>query len=93
MVINSGSNERPAWEEPELIYSEGQPIRVLRDEILRSNHWHNMGYPYPVFVDWDGDGRPDLLGCVEWSVYPFYCHAALEMERHPTYRMGKVRSL
>lgn len=61
VVINSGSNERPAWKEPELIYSEGQPIRVLRDEILHSNHWHNMGYPYPVFVDWDGDGLPDLM--------------------------------
>ena len=61
VVVNRGSNERPAWTEPELIYSEGQPVRVLRDEILHSRHWHNMGYPYPVFVDWDGDGLPDLM--------------------------------
>ncbi len=61
VVINRGSNERPAWKEPELIFSEGEPIRVLRDEILHSSHWHNMGYPYPVFVDWDGDGLPDLM--------------------------------
>ena len=61
VVINRGSNERPAWKEPELIFSEGQPVRVLRDEILHSSHWHNMGYPYPVFVDWDGDGLPDLM--------------------------------
>lgn len=61
VVVNSGSNERPAWTEADLIYSEGQPIRVLRDEILQSSHWHNMGYPYPVFVDWDGDGLPDLM--------------------------------
>ena len=61
VVINSGSNERPVWTEPELIGSEGKPIRILRDEILHSKHWHNMGYPYPVFVDWDGDGLPDLM--------------------------------
>ena len=61
VVINSGSNERPVWTEPELICSEGEPIRILRDEILHSKHWHNMGYPYPVFVDWDGDGLPDLM--------------------------------
>mgnify|MGYP001286976086 CR=1 FL=1 len=61
VVINEGTNERPAWGEPKLILSEGEPIRIRRDEILFSEHWHNMGYPYPVFVDWDGDGLPDLL--------------------------------
>ena len=61
VAINRGSNERPAWGETELIYSEGEPIRLLRDEILHSRHWHNMGYPYPVFVDWDGDGLKDLM--------------------------------
>ncbi len=61
IVVNEGSNARPAWAEPQYIYSEGVPIRLLRDEILPGDHWHNMGYPYPVFVDWDGDGLPDLL--------------------------------
>jgi hypothetical protein len=41
-------------------------------------------------VDWDGDGKPDLLGCVEWSVYPFYAHAALEMAEHPRYAIEEV---
>ena len=41
--------------------------------------------------DWDGDGKPDLLGCVEWSVYPFFAHAALEMERHPEYDVGPLQ--
>jgi len=58
---NEGTNQQPAWTEPEPICSEGVPIRVLRDELLHSHHWHNMGYPYPVFADWDGDGLPDLL--------------------------------
>lgn len=61
IVLNEGSNECPAFREPERIYAEDEPIRLLRDEILRSRHWHNMGYPYPVFVDWDGDGLKDLM--------------------------------
>ncbi len=61
VVINRGTNARPAYETPELILSEGAPIRILRDELLFSQHWHNLGYPYPVFVDWDGDGLNDLL--------------------------------
>jgi len=61
VVRNRGRNERPALDEPQLIHSEEEPIRLLRDEILHSRHWHNMGYPYPTFVDWDGDGLPDLM--------------------------------
>ncbi len=33
----------------------------------------------------DGDGKPDLIACVEWSVYPWYSHAALTMEKRPDY--------
>jgi len=58
---NRGTNERPLWDEPQVIEADGAPIRVLRDDILGGEHWHNMGYPYPVFIDWDGDGLPDLL--------------------------------
>jgi hypothetical protein len=61
VAINQGSNERPAFAEPKLILSEGKPIRILRDEILNSQHWHNMGYPYPVFIDWTGNGLRDLM--------------------------------
>ncbi len=45
-----------------------------------------------AFADWNGDGKPDLLACVEWSVYPFFAHAALEMDRHPQYRIELVAS-
>ena len=61
VILNRGSNARPAFEAPAPVLSEGVPIRVLRDEILFSHHWHNMGYPYPVLVDWDGDGLRDLM--------------------------------
>lgn len=150
VVMNSGTNERPAWEEPHPIRAGGKPIRIRRNDTLHGKHWHNMGYSYPVFVDWDGDGlmdlvytcsgtgktyllrnvgtkaepvfdlprefrcygegiaftvhgphvwpgdlngdgKPDLLGCVEWSVYPFYAYAALEMDAHPKCEIGMVK--
>ena len=61
LVLNEGSNERPSLREPEPIEAADGIIRVLRDDILHGNHPHNMGYPYPVLVDWDGDGLKDLL--------------------------------
>ena len=62
IVINDGTNERPALREPQFILSEGKPIRLLRDEILGPPHcWHNMGYPFPTYVDWDDDELPDLM--------------------------------
>ena len=45
-----------------IILAGGEPIRFVRNRILGEPHnWHDMGYPYPDFVDWDGDGRLDLL--------------------------------
>lgn len=61
VLRNRGTAADPAYGPPELISSRGRPVRVLRDRLLHSHHWHNMGYPYPVFVDWDGDGLPDLM--------------------------------
>ena len=62
IVINDGTNKRPAFREAQLILSEGKPIRLLRDEILGPPHcWHNMGYLFPVFIDWDDDDLPDLM--------------------------------
>ncbi len=61
IVINEGTNRTPAFAEPQLILAEGKTIRLLRDDILGGKHWHNMGYPFPVFADWDADGLPDLI--------------------------------
>ena len=62
IVINSGSDESPRYENARRITSVGTPLQLLRNPILGSPlSGHNMGYPYPVLVDWDADGRPDLL--------------------------------
>ena len=61
IVINNGSNARPAFSEPQPILANGAPIRILRDEVFGSKYWHNMGYPLPAYVDWDGDALPDLM--------------------------------
>jgi hypothetical protein len=62
IVINDGTGRQPKFREPASILSDGQPIRLLRNELLGKPHnWHNMGYSYPDYVDWDGDGLLDLV--------------------------------
>ncbi len=61
IVLNRGTNRRPQFSLAQRIEDEQGPIRILRDEVLGGKHWHNMGYPLPVFVDWDSDGLADLM--------------------------------
>lgn len=63
IVINQGTREQAAFAEPQLILSEGNPIRILMSDVYPGceEYKHNMGYPYPVLADWDGDGLPDLM--------------------------------
>jgi hypothetical protein len=62
IVLNEGTPQRPAFAAAQTILVAGAPIRFLRNEILGPpRHWHDMGYTFPAFVDWDGDGRPDLM--------------------------------
>lgn len=62
IVINHGTNLRPAYGRAQLIRSQGKPIRFLRNQILGAPKcWHDMGYPFPAFVRWDDDQLPDLI--------------------------------
>lgn len=61
ILINEGSNEKMAFSESKNILSEGKPIRLTRNKILGGENWHDMGYLYPTYIDWDNDGLPDLL--------------------------------
>jgi len=73
LLINVGSRTDPVFASPRTMCCFGEPIRV-------TNHG-----PHPWCGDFDGDGKPDLIACVEWSVYPFYSHAALMMQERPSY--------
>jgi hypothetical protein len=63
ILLNEGTRTHPAWSEPAHILSEGEPIRVFMSQVFRGcdEYKHNMGYPFPDFVDWDGDGLSDLM--------------------------------
>lgn len=79
LLRNVGTRVRPIFEPPRTMSCFGEPIYVTA---------HG---PHPWVGDFDGDGTPDLIACVEWSVYPFYRHAALVMDQRPTYTLSPVR--
>ena len=81
LLRNVGTKQAPLFAEPRQMACYGEPIAFT---LHGPNAWPG---------DYNGDGKPDLLGCVEWSVYPFYAHAALEMAEHPRYEIGDVRTL
>lgn len=61
IVLNTGTDDEPAYAEADKVYAGGKPVRLVRHVLLGGEHWHNMGYSYPTFVDWDGDGLNDLM--------------------------------
>ncbi|MFO7976501.1 MAG: FG-GAP-like repeat-containing protein [Candidatus Hydrogenedentota bacterium] len=90
IVINEGSKGRPAFAEPQPVFSEGAPIKILRNDVLgEPHHWHNMGYPYPVYVDWDMDGLPDLVVPNETNRIFWYRNVGSRSEPH----FGKRRQI
>jgi hypothetical protein len=78
LLRNVGTNTDPLFAGPETMRCFGEPIRI-------TNHG-----PHPWPGDFDGDGKPDLVACVEWSVYPYYSHAALMMKERPRYTLELV---
>ena len=76
---NIGTNEEP-------LFKDERPLRFFGEPIYITSHG-----PHPWAGDLDADGRPDLLCYTEWSVYPFYTHAALEMSQRPEFKLGHPR--
>ena len=63
VIINEGTNLKPAFAKPQKILSEGKPIRVFISQVFprAKGFGHDMGYPFPSYIDWDADGLPDLM--------------------------------
>ncbi|NLF07343.1 MAG: VCBS repeat-containing protein [Pirellulaceae bacterium] len=79
LLRNCGSKTQPLFEPPETFRCFGKPIRI-------TDHG-----PHVWAGDFDGDGKPDLIACVENSVYPFYRNAALLMKDRPKIELGKLK--
>lgn len=79
LLRNTGSKENPVFAAPRTMCCFGEPIKVTA---------HG---PSAWAGDFDGDGMPDVLACTEWSVYPFFTYAALEMPERPAWDLGPVR--
>ncbi|GIS61618.1 MAG: hypothetical protein CM1200mP2_38430 [Planctomycetaceae bacterium] len=45
------------------VLADRRPIEVHMSNVFPGleEYGHNMGYPHPSFVDWDGDGLRDLM--------------------------------
>ena len=75
LVLNRGTNADPRYDAVRPLRHFGKPIYITR---------HG---PHPWAGDFDGDGKPDLVCYTEWSVYPFYSHAALTMREKPRFEI------
>ena len=80
LLRNTGTATSPRFAAPHTMKCFGDPIRI-------TNHG-----PHPRPCDYNGDGQPDLITCVEWSVYPYYTHATLMMPQRPKYTLELVSS-
>jgi len=61
--INQGTSKSPEFDAPKRVLAEGKPIYFVLSEMLPDlrGYGHNLGYPLPVYIDWDADGLPDLM--------------------------------
>ena len=63
VIVNVGNNQSPAFKRPQQFRSGGKPIRIFMSQVFPGieGYGHDMGYPFPSVVDWNHDGRLDLM--------------------------------
>lgn len=75
LLRNVGTPQAPVFDQP-------RPLRAFGKLLNITAHG-----PHPWVGDLDGDSLPDVLACVEWSVYPFFAHNVLELVDRPTVKV------
>jgi hypothetical protein len=62
LIRNTGTNERPVFDNPSRIMAAGAPIRIQRWHYVQDgNPEYFLGQSKPRVADWDGDGDLDLI--------------------------------
>jgi hypothetical protein len=75
---NVGTNEKPSFLPPVRLSKDGMPIRVD----------HHVSTPFPV--DWDHDGKMDLLVSGESGLFHLFRRGHREGIEHKIFRLEKI---
>lgn len=70
---NIGDQKRPVFTEPELFQKDGAPIELLNGPFDDPGSFMEgpLGQTAPMYLDWDGDGIPDLVVTIGTRLYFF----------------------
>lgn len=82
---NVGSNSNPRFINKGLVKADGKPLELPHEPVPEGEGIYKRDYyPVPEVVDWDGDGRPDLLagGYVTGMIF-FYKNVGREADGTP----------
>ena len=79
VLRNIGTKTEPRFDHPKRLACYGEELWGI------TKHG-----PYYGVGDMDGDGRPDLIASTEVGSYVFFRRTALDMEKAPEVRLGKV---
>jgi hypothetical protein len=81
LLNNVGTETRPVFATP-------RPMKIFGQVISITAHG-----PHPWAGDLDGDSLPDIVACVERSVYPFFGHNAIEMKSRPEFTLSVLQAV
>jgi len=73
-IENLSGGETPKWNKPALLKADGKTIHIVAGEngSIQGPAEAKWGYTVPVVVDWDGDGRKDILVNSIWGEVLWY---------------------
>jgi len=79
LLLNRGTKENP-------LFPDSRRLKCFGEETTICRHGPNLWAG-----NMDADDYPDILVYMECATFPFYSHAALEMEKRPEFALGALR--